>query len=277
MRRNKQTLSTLETVFVVMVVVNAVLPHGQAIDPAHARAAALFRAAMVGIGAVGWTVVALLKRRLPPDPKFAFVPAPATSPFVGVGVTVSPDGILSVTYNSSRADQWRCHRYVLIHRWQGTALLYLFPAVFCLLHGQGWMRDGVPALIGATAATFAAWTAFLAFVLWLQVVQRLPRRDSLRLCTTSLTPHGLQDVVPEKTITYDWKSVKAIREDAGDIYFWVGATNGNFIPRTAFRDRDEAQEFCRAAEAFRTGQQYAWTRAPVQEHATIWPPPPQVW
>ena len=267
----RQVLSLLETVFLVMVVVNAVLPHGHPVDAAHARAAAVFRLTVIGIGAVGWIVVAVLKRRLPPDPPF--VSPPVGTAFPGAGV-VSHDGLLPVTYNSSRAGQWRCHGYILTRRWQGTALMYLFPISFCLFHAQPWLQAGVPFLLIYTALTFAGWTALLGLILWLQIVQRLPNRDSLRLCTTTLTPGELRDAVPEKTATFPWAAIKSIRENGGDLYFWVGATSGQFIPRSAFRDQAEAQEFHRAALAYWKGGDVVWTHTPVQDRTT-WPPPPQ--
>ncbi len=273
MGNKRQTLSLLETVFFVMVVVNAVLPHGHAIDQAHARAAALFRLIVVGVGAVGWITVAILKRRLPPDVPPSLAPLPSVPTFPGAGVA-SREGVLSVTYNSTRADQWRCNLYVVTHRPQGTLVLYLFPLLFCLAHGQAWLRDGVPSLLAYIALTLAGWTALLGLLFWVQIVQRLPDPSSLRLCTTTLTPAELRDAVPEKTATFPWAAIKSIRENGGDLYFWVGATSGQFIPRSAFRDRGEAQEFHRAALAYWKGKDMSWTPTLVQD-TTTWPPPPQ--
>src|SRR5213075_785571 len=78
---------------------------------------------------------------------------------------------------------------------------------------NGVLRVAIAA-VGMALLNFAL-VAFL-------ILKRLPTADTIRTCTTSLTPEGVRDVTPEKPRLLTWASITDIREHNGDIHVWAG-------------------------------------------------------
>src|SRR5438445_400197 len=88
-------------------------------------------------------------------------------------------------------------------------------------------------------AAFVAWLLFFALVTWGMIRQRFPSRDTVRICTSSITPAGFQDRTPDGVRFRTWKSIISIREDNGDLHFWTWG-GGHFIPREAWNSLNES-------------------------------------
>ena len=183
MNGNKQTLSTLETVFTVLIALSVFLPQGHAIDAAHARASALFRLAMVITGLIGLVTVYILKRRLPPDaPGVSSLPGRRRA--AGAGRDSHRH---RVTPAAARRGEW----YVMTHHWQTALTLLAFPLFWFLISLAGGIGSPVT-LLARLALIFLAWFALFGLIFWLQMRKRYPRPDSVRLCTTTLTTTGFR-------------------------------------------------------------------------------------
>jgi len=78
--------------------------------------------------------------------------------------------------------------------------------------------------------------------------------------------------MPEKAQEYRWTEITAIRLHHGDFYFWIGGTKGNFIPRSAFDDRRDAQQFFDLAQSY---WQSAKTGVEIPSFQDVWPPAPR--
>jgi len=192
---DKSKYSTLETVFLVMVV-TSFFPHGHAVDAAHARNAALFRLGVVLVGLIGYVVVQIFKRRSPAPE----APGAQTVGTHGAGLPMDGSPQIAVTYSGTRADHWRCNMHMLFRRPQATLALYAFPLIMTVLTAGPMVGTEPARALALIFAIFGGWTAFLLLVTWLQILQRLPRPDSTRVCTTALRPDGFYDVTPDKTI-----------------------------------------------------------------------------
>jgi hypothetical protein len=283
-------LNILQTVFMVMIVVPNVLPQGQAIDPAHARNAAVFRLVQTLIGVVGLIGVGLY-RWLGPKP-----PPPPVPPSTGAGYesggapsptvvaplppgaapaphmtgTVNPWAAsasapaasdrphLTVVYRSLPESTWRCERYVLFHYLPTTLGLFFMPAL-CLLavlldpKGFGGILGG----LGVVLLVTVGWFAFFLGILWLGIKARFPKADTVRMVNASLTAEGMHSITPEKTTFTPWRSVTGEREHEGDVYIFVGMLS-SYTPRQAFRDRDDALRFCEAVRVLRKSKGKEW-------------------
>lgn len=151
--------------------------------------------------------------------------------------------LLSRTYRSTRAANWRCNLYTMCHNKQ---LVLVFGACSLLLS----FTIPLPALssnalanMALRLAVTAAGMGLLNFaVLALAILNRLPTAKTVRICTSSLTAEGVRDVTPEKSRLLSWGSITQISEHNGDVHVWSGMT-GIFVPRDAFKDLDEARRF----------------------------------
>ena len=177
-----------------------------------------------------------------------------------------------VTPAAARRGEW----YVMTHHWQTALTLLAFPLFWFLISLAGGIGSPVT-LLARLALIFLAWFALFGLIFWLQMRKRYPRPDSVRLCTTTLTTTGFEDVTPEKTFSVPWSAVTDIREHDGDIFLWRGGSQGNIVNREAFADRRQAQEFHAAALALWKGKPADWPYAPAPTpDERVWPPPPQV-
>jgi len=95
-------------------------------------------------------------------------------------------------------------------------------------------------------ASFIGWLAVYMLTTLLMLGQRFPSRDTVRVCTSSLTDVGFVDLTPNGARLRKWDKIIAIREDHGDLHFWA-LTGGHFIPREAWNDPSECQEFFETA------------------------------
>ncbi|MBS2006592.1 MAG: YcxB family protein [Cyanobacteria bacterium SZAS TMP-1] len=144
---------------------------------------------------------------------------------------------LQTTYDSADAAlQWRCNLHFLLKPENlvvfavlATAMTFMlnpsllhFLAIFATLVGLG---------VGEIALT----------------TQR--RCRSQRLCTSTINENGVHDLTPDGGITYAWREIVKIEETEGDIYFFT-RIGGMFVPRSAFADLNQAQEFYRTAVNF---------------------------
>lgn len=184
---------------------------------------------------------------------------------------------MEITYSSTRCDQWRCNLYSILLRPQSCRNLLVFLVLTALCHAWlarpssrvlGWemLLIFMVALLGAILIH--------ALLLHAEIAIRLPTPVSQRICTTRISPASFQDIMLEKTLEYRWDQITDIRLRGGDFYFWIGDTKANFIPKTAFDDRRDAQLF------FETAVQY-WRAAKSGQAAVlpsrdgVWPPAPR--
>jgi hypothetical protein len=108
-------------------------------------------------------------------------------------------------------------------------------------------------LIAAAAAVALLNLAVLA----LTILKRLPTAETIRTCTSGLTPEGVSDITPERRRLVRWRKITEIREHKGDIHVWFGLS-GIFIPREAFKDLDEARRFASLAVELRRSTGSLW-------------------
>jgi hypothetical protein len=94
-------------------------------------------------------------------------------------------------------------------------------------------------------------------VLALTILKRLPTAETIRTCTSGLTPEGVSDITPERRRLVRWRKITEIREHKGDIHVWFGLS-GIFIPREAFKDLDEARRFASLAVDLRRSTGSLW-------------------
>ena len=271
MSGKKQTYSTLETVFLVMIIVPGLLPRGHAIDAAHAHAEALFRLTLLAIGIVGRVPLYFLKRRLPPDPSVALA--------LGLPPGVAPPlelGAIRITYSATAASAWRGELYNMTHRWKTILSLVAAPLIWSFLSLSPGHLPLFDAL-GRVSLIFLGWFAVMGLIFRLLMRKRYPRPDSVRVCTTTLTAMGYEDVTPDKVYSVPWREVTDIREIDGDIFLWRGSAQGNIVNREAFQDRRQAQAFYAAAVALWKSKPADWPYAAATPTGpSVWPPPPQV-
>lgn len=264
--------STLQVVFTVMCL-NGLFPHSRAVDAAHAARAALFHMAVSAVGLIGLISVFVAKRRqaaqtaVPGSPETLL--SPATDP-----------RCVEVTYSASRADHWRCNLTLIFTRPQTWLAVSGLPLMLTFAGGVPAFHVNPVAGVLTLLLVWLGWYAFLLGILWLQILQRLPRRDSTRFCTTTLSPLGLSDVTPDKTVEVPWEHIREMRERNGDLFFWRGATKCSYIPVSAFGgDRQAARAYFQLAQDAWQGRDVQWPeRAPapaVPDDPTVWPPPPQ--
>lgn len=286
MNDKSQQYSLWETIFSVLIAVSVFLPRGHAVDPAHAQASALFRLSMTLVGVIGLVVVSYKKKHATKMAATARLnsadnpPVNPNAPVVGQNmVTADNPAFAEIIYASHRASHWRCNLYILFRRPQTTLLVYLFPLLMSLGLISRLTTPGAPLALAEMAAILIGWTIFLLLVLWAQISQRFPMPDTMRVCTTSLTAQGFQDATPDKIGYTPWPLIGEIREQDGDVYFFRGLSEGNFIPREAFRDRHDAAAFVETARALKRGEKPA--HAPVNYSQIpnptegVWPPPPR--
>lgn len=196
---------------------------------------------------------------------------------LGVGYNV----FVEVSYETRRADAWRCNLYLLF----GNGKLI---ALWLAMLAGGWFFG--PALFHASrwgGFGFAAWCVFLSvvpisFLFWMSIGSQLPEPDSVRPCTTRLDADGVQDTTPDGTKFIPWASVSAIRLVRGDAYFTTGAQRGFFVPRSAFASEAQAREYVEEARRLQRvadrvpARRLAFEKGGVQSAAPIKPVKPQL-
>ena len=184
---------------------------------------------------------------------------------------------MEITYNITRADQWRLNLYVMFHRWQTTLNFLVTPilwAIFSAYFALGRERSLRAVLIGLFIGAFGG-AALNALVLWASILKRLPTPATRRVCTTLITPEFFRDTEPKKVMEYRWVQITDIRLHDGDFYFWVGGIKGNFIPRSAFANPREGHLFYETAMTFWRSAR-AGRSVPGPQDGEVWPPPPRL-
>jgi hypothetical protein len=224
-----------------VIVVNLAPGSGPAVDARHARASLVFRL-VVGTGCLlGAVVAGVLNKR-----------AKAAEPAVDSSVPSLPAGAraITVTYRNTREAARRCELYTLLNR---NTILAVFAAfgLAGAVPAVSWVAKLNPAaaLLAFPVLHLLCTSVFLAYITVIQLAMlrtKFPKPDSVRVCTSSLTADGFQDVTPDKVIPIPWAEVREVREAGGDVYFWKWAS-GCYIPRGAFANRDAARRFHRAA------------------------------
>lgn len=165
-------------------------------------------------------------------------------------ISAPPENVISVTYPSTRADHWRCNLRVLLL--QKLVLIYFIAFPLYIGFSASHRRYGAFSLTTFAVTSGVAFFGMLliqVLTLWLQIKKRLPRADSVRVCTSSLTPQGFHDITPQKAALATWTKITAIRQHDGDIFISCGLANGCFIPRSAFASREEVTAFFDIATA----------------------------
>jgi hypothetical protein len=223
---------------VALVVVN--LPHGPAIDAAHAQNAAIFRLAVTLTALVGIPITWRMTRK-------AQAEAAATAS------TALGDVVAEVRYQSTVSSLWRCNLQGL-QRPQTIAMLSLIPLVLgaatasTLDDASMILRVFVFVFVSLMSA--AGMAAFILLLLWLTIRAMKPSGSGPRIATTTLTRTAVVDTTPEKRNVIAWRDITALRHHKGDLFFWSGSA-GCFIPREAFADAKAALLFFETARQLR--------------------------
>ncbi len=200
----------------------------------------------------------------------------------GPGTLLSPAADprrVEVTYSPSRADYWRCMLTFIFTRWQTWLAVSWWPLLTCVLVIPAFLNGFVAGVL-ALLWVGVGWYGYLLGIFWLQILLCLPRRDSTRFCTTSLSPWGLSDVTPNKMVEVPWHHIREMRERNGDLFFWRGVTKCTYVPVSAFGgDKAAARAYFQLAQDAWQGRDVQWPeRAPAPAapyDPTVWPPPPQ--
>ncbi|MGO8669995.1 MAG: hypothetical protein ACLQVD_01290 [Capsulimonadaceae bacterium] len=180
---------------------------------------------------------------------------------------------MQITYDSSHpADQWRCNVYVTTSSPATIAMLTVTGALMGKLYSQYQPQNlGIFMILGVL-------TCWVIHAVVMAVLVLIRAAKGRRICTTTLTPDGVIDEMPERTAYIPWTKVREISCIGGDIYFKTLVT-AHYIPRSAFPSEAVANDFCQVARAVKAGDTSRLGRellTPVEQRApnTVWPPPP---
>ena len=181
---------------------------------------------------------------------------------------------MKITYCSTYWDILRCSLYSMSHR-RDLLLMLAIPVVSGAFssgrHSQGLGWAAYPI---AAAAWMLGEIALLGVILNLLIGFRLLIPRAKRVCTTTLTPEGFTDVTLRKTKSIPWSALSEIRYHQGDIFLWRTGKDGMFVPRSAFADLAEAQEFYQQNVALWNASKYAQAVS-IPHDETVWPPAPR--
>ena len=195
--------NVLQTVFLVMCA-NGLLSRSRPIDAAHAHNAAVFHLVVSAVGFVGLLWVQKQRRRA------AQVPPDSTSPLNPLSPAGGGVPHVSVTYNSTQGDRWRCSLYSLFERWQMLAGVCVVPVLLSLQIAPPLFRIRPLAGVIALLFVWGIYFGFLLLVIGIQILIAVPRRDSLRVCQSMLRPDGYFVITPERSAFYRWAEVKEL-------------------------------------------------------------------
>ena len=249
MKKRTPSWDLWQAAFLVpLAVVN--LNQSKAIDAAHAHNAAIYRLCVSIICGIGLITVLILRSRAKKPEVEMTSPGAITANAIGV------------TYRSTQETCWKCERYALSHTpisW--TALLMLGLAVAYLVAGRLYKINPTLAYVSfpflGTGGVLLAF-GFFSFAIKAQLKQRFPTPETVRVCTTRLTPEGVEDQSPDKITTIEWKKLGWIREYEGNLLFWSGVGTGCYVPENAFRTSEERSRFYNAAYSLWKSKGASW-------------------
>ena len=185
---------------------------------------------------------------------------------------------MQVVYNSGRSDQWRCNLYALFGRPLNVVLMGLLAA--SLWYSSSYKALAAQGPLGLAASIAIAVTEVVvinAVILWIQIVMRLPTRQSQRICTTSLQCDGFGEITPDGVQFVCWEQVSSIRNYGGDIHFWLRNGKGCFVPRSAFAEAREAHTFYETALRYwQSARAGILSQPDASLEEGVWPPPPRL-
>jgi len=181
---------------------------------------------------------------------------------------------LEVTYCSTYGDLCRCTLYALTHR-RSLWVRFAVPIAYGTwtlghqLRYLGWLGFPVAALVMTVVLA-----AFIAFFMQILIAWRVLTPKSRRRYTTTLTPEGFVDSTPLKTKSVPWPAVSEVRREWGDVYFWQKGKDSVFVPRSAFKNPQQSQEFYQCALDFWNAAKEGRTPVLFQD-GSVWPPAPR--
>ena len=176
---------------------------------------------------------------------------PRTMNEANLPVEAEPQRTISVSYADTAEISRRGSRYFLLHTKFNIALitlagidlgLHFSLPIFMYNSLLGWIAFPLLSLLGA-GIFIAIATRLIGFV---TTIQRIITK-SVYTYKFSLLSEGVQSAFPKKTRLASWVNISNIKEHEGDIHFWKDRKYYKFIPREAFKDREEALEFYLAA------------------------------
>jgi hypothetical protein len=186
---------------------------------------------------------------------------------------------IRVTYHGTRDEALRSCTFTL---WNQTTHLVMIAfygicgAAAITLWNVG--KDTPPAWVWFPvwhALVFVGILAYSQAILLTAIIRaRYPKPDSVRVCTSSLTADGFYDMVPEKLIRLPWSRIRWILEVGGDLHFWT-LGRGCYIPRSAFKSRDAARQFYRAALVLWRSRGAEWPEGVPAVFPTVKKKPPE--
>lgn len=240
---HKMNWGTVQTVCLIgfFVIVNFSLRPGPSIPKERLPQVWAFRLIVGGLCLGGAIVAGIMQQRQ----KAAQGPIESGVPSLSPGTRA-----ISVTYRNTREDAKRCELFTLFNRPVFQVFFGLFGAAIAMFATEQLAKLGLRRPLLAFPVLHFLSTSllfgYMALLLPVVVKGKFPTPDSVRVCTTSLTAEGFQDVTPDKIISIAWKDLRRIDEANGDIYF-CRALSSCYVPRSAFSSREEARRFHRAA------------------------------
>jgi hypothetical protein len=171
-----------------------------------------------------------------------------------------PDSIkpISITSRSTRGANWRCNLYAVLHNKHFLLVIGACALLMSFTLPLPALSSNAPVNAALRLGVAVAALGFLnLIVLTLAILKRPPRADTIRMCTSSLTPDGLRIVTPKKSRLFRWKDITQIREHNGDIHVWAGVS-GMFISREGFNNLDEARSFYQMATELWDSKGSSW-------------------
>lgn len=228
---------TWETIFIVMLAVNA-MPHARAVDAEAAHNVAIYRGVITLIGIVGLAFTVWRKKQMVQRPA-----VPDTAVSASHSDRTNGQQAFCVRYHTNRTTAWRMESWLIVHNSQalsGLLTLIFFPSLSVLI--GAWNKDPVNA-IGKGIIVSLLLTVLFAAIFAFMMKKRYPTPQSVRNCTTFISPSGIHDVLPDKTNYFSWTDIKEIKENNGDLYFNVNCC----IPGEAFETRESAVRFVEAS------------------------------
>ncbi|MGI4792189.1 MAG: YcxB family protein [Janthinobacterium lividum] len=179
---------------------------------------------------------------------------------------------MEVTYRVMRGDAWRETTHIYTHHPQLYKSL-LWPLLLCI-------AVAVPDLLThAFLSAFKISLGFMALTLLTtlasaahSVYKKFPAKNTERIRTDKTGPQGFECLVPEFHHCVAWKNILKIEETAQDFFVFAKGM-GYGIPKRAFNNSEQAQQFLQAATTY-------WKNAkmglPLSDQQGVWPPAPSV-
>ncbi len=272
--------------FVLLMILPCVLPRSPGLTPMASRRVAAFRIGCFLFGAVGWGATALLKRlthpparkiRTPkpqgpsrlvmPVPEMAFVANAteaggtlASNPWDSAARAAlekadaarpqmpAPDAPrFAARYASRGTGYWLIDPWSLVFHTTLRTTFFGVPLALWAVSLVITVRLGWAAVWQTGLGIAVVWALVIVIVGWTEYRTKFPTKDTVRHAEVLLTPDGLYDILPDKTVFLRWAHVQAVRQYKNKIFVYGPQIIQNF-PIDEFENEADAETFFDAAQ-----------------------------